>query len=141
MDQRARELPWLYTDKVRRIDVKYCGSLPGQTGPLQQRLESFGDLLCLVAGQYGDVSQDFHALLDKLAKAQALQISNREGRVVSENELGLLLHQLRRRLSLPTPEQIIKFNIRKNTRQTEGLWKPTGSDQVYLYCRVIEYST
>ena len=74
---------------------------------------------------------------NKIKSQLSLQICNWEGCAVSDNEPGLLLHQLRRQLSLPTPEQRIKFNIGKNTRRTEGLRKPTGSDQFSLYYRVI----
>ena len=51
----------------------------GHVGSLQQRLESFGDLLRLVAGQYGEVSQDLHDLLNRLAESKAAQTSQIEG--------------------------------------------------------------
>ena len=60
----------------------------------------YGDILCLVAGQYGDISQDFHDLLKKLASTKAQHISLLEGRPVSDSEQGLILHHLRRRLSV-----------------------------------------
>ena len=69
-------------------------------GPLQQRLESFGDLQCIVAGQYAEVSQHTHDLLKKLASSKAAHISHFEGRHVSDQEEGILLNQLRRRLSI-----------------------------------------
>ena len=100
VDQRAHGLPKLYLDKAQKIDRKYCHTEVGHVGPLQQRLESFGKLLCLVAGQYGEVSQDFHTLLKDLAASKAAHISHMEGRPVSESERGLLLHQLRRRISV-----------------------------------------
>ena len=100
VDQRAKRLPKEYLDKAQNIDRKYCGSTEGQEGPLEQRLKSFGDLQCLVAGQYGEVSQHYHDLLAKLAKAKAAHISQTEGRHLSNSERGLLLHQLRRRLSV-----------------------------------------
>ena len=100
MDKRALGLSKLYLDKAQKIDREYCGTQPNQTGPLQQRLQSYGSLLCLVAGQYGDVSQDFHDLLRGLATSKAAHIAQIEGCPVSESEWGLLLHQLRRRLSV-----------------------------------------
>ena len=63
VDQRARSLPKMYLDKAKKIDRKYCGSNQNQ----EQRLKGFGDLICLVAGQYGEVSQYFHDLLAKLS--------------------------------------------------------------------------
>ena len=38
----------------------YFLTLINPLSPLQQRLESFGDIMCLVAGQYAEVSQDTH---------------------------------------------------------------------------------
>ena len=55
---------------------------------------------CLVAGQYGEVSQHYHDLLAKLAKTKADHMSQIQGRPLSNSERGLLLHQLRRRLSI-----------------------------------------
>ena len=100
VDQRANGFPKLYLDNAQNIDRKYCGTHKDHVGPLQQRLESYGNLICLVAGQYGEVSQDFHHLLDELATSKANHISHSEGRPVSDAERGLLLHQLRRRLSV-----------------------------------------
>ena len=100
VDKRAHGLPKLYLDKAQKIDRQYCGTDPNNIGPLQQRLQSFGSLLCLVAGQYADVSQDFHDLLKNLASSKAAHIAQIEGHPVSVSERGLLLHQLRRRLSV-----------------------------------------
>ena len=100
MDQRASGLPKLYKDKAHAIDTKYCHTAAQHVGPLQQRLESFGKLICLVAGQYGEISQDFHSLLKDLAAFKGTYISHSEGRPVSEAERGLLLHQLRRGVSV-----------------------------------------
>lgn len=100
VDIRARELPKLYLDKAQSIDRKYRGTQVGQVGPLQQRLEGFGELQCLVVGQYGEVSQHTHDLLRKLASCKASHISQLEGRVISDQERSILLQQLRRRLSV-----------------------------------------
>ena len=87
-------------DKAQKIDRKYCGSIPGQEGPLEHRLKGFGELQCLVAGQYGEVSQHYHDLLAKLATSKAAHISETEGHPLSNLKCGLLLHQLCRRLSV-----------------------------------------
>jgi hypothetical protein len=100
VDVRARQIPGLYRDKAQNIDRKYCGSVPGQIGPLEQRLQGFGEIACLVAGQYGEVSQHFHDLLKKLVTSKAAHVSQIEGRPVSDSERGQILHQLRRRLSV-----------------------------------------
>ena len=86
--------------KGDKIDTKYNGTTAGHIGPLEQRLRGFGDILCLVAGQYGEISQDLHDLLKKLASTKAQHTALLEGRPVSDSEQGLILHHLRRRLSV-----------------------------------------
>ena len=87
-------------NKAKRIDTTYFGTQAGHVGPLEQHLQGFGDIQCLVAGQYGEISQDFHKLLQKLALSKASHISLLEGRPVSDSEQGLILHHLRRRVSV-----------------------------------------
>ena len=67
---------------------------------MEQRLQGFGEIIRLVVGQYGEISQDFHDLLNQLASAKAKHISLLEGRPFSVSEQGHLLHDLRRRLSV-----------------------------------------
>ena len=62
------------------MDTKYRNTDAGQVGPLEQRLQGFGEILCLVVGQYGEISQDFHDPLNQLASAKAKHISLLEGR-------------------------------------------------------------
>ena len=100
VDIRGRQLPKSYRVCAQKIDQKYSGTTPGQVGPMEQRLIEFGDLQCLVAGQFGEVSQHVHDLLGTLATYKAGHISRRDGRPVSDSERGLILHHLRRRLSV-----------------------------------------
>ena len=46
------------------------------------------------------ISQDFHLLLSRLATSKARMVSQNEGRPISDNERGLILNQLRRRLAV-----------------------------------------
>ena len=100
VDQRANGLQKEYLDKVKKVDEKYLGTPKDHIGPLQQRLREFGEIVSLVAGQYGEVSQDFHLLLSRLATSKARMVSQNEGRPISDNERGLILNQLRRRLAV-----------------------------------------
>ena len=80
-DRRAALLPKEYEAKLRRYDIRYHGAAPhvrGQPepapGPLVRRLRSF-PFKKLVAGPWGDLSQDLHALLtvfaEKIVEASA----------------------------------------------------------------------
>ena len=69
-------------------------------GPIQRRLEEYGDLIGLCFGAWGEGSEQVHQLVQTLAesrlKFQGLQL----GRPGSDQELGVLVGQVRRRLSL-----------------------------------------
>ena len=55
-DRRAAGLEKLYVGKLSKYDRQFHGTNPGQTGPLVQRLQSYGTLLGLVVGPWGDGS-------------------------------------------------------------------------------------
>ena len=100
VDQRAHQLPKLYTDKAKAIDQKFHGASKQHVGPVEQKLNSFGNLQCLVLGQFGEASQHVHHLLNKLSTIKAKAHSRAIGRPVSEHERAGILHYFRRRLSI-----------------------------------------
>ena len=69
-------------------------------GTVERKLESLGELQCLVLGQFGEASQHIHDLLEKIASLKAQSLSRSRGRPVSDQERALILHQYRRRLSI-----------------------------------------
>jgi DNA-binding ferritin-like protein (Dps family) len=58
VDRRARGLPADYKKKLAAIDRQYYHTAVGATGPLVQRLKSLAELLCLMVGAFGEVSED-----------------------------------------------------------------------------------
>ena len=96
MDRRARELPAEYCRKARETD-----RVPeGVKGPVERKLEGFGDLLCLVVGAFGEVSEDFHFLINSLAEATVQKSELRRGQVSREGELSVITGEYRRLVSL-----------------------------------------
>ena len=71
---------YMYSTQVRKIDSKYHDSAAVHVGPLEQ---GFGEILCLVVGQYGEISQDLRDLLKQLVSAKAKHIYLLEGRFLS----------------------------------------------------------
>ena len=67
MYQRWFDLVPIPAESRRQINTKYNGTTAEQVG--------FGDILRLVVGQYGEISQDFHDLLKKLVITKANHIS------------------------------------------------------------------
>ena len=98
-DRRAGGLQQIYKKKLIPLDSKYHGTLPGQTGPLVRRLQSYGKLEGLVVGPWGDVSKDMHQLIKVLAENKLAAKARSLGREMSENELGVITTQIRKYLA------------------------------------------
>ena len=88
-----------YRRKAARIDREVRGTEDGVTGPLQRRLESYGPLLGLVVGAWGEASNDLHNLVQTLADARLQKQGRARGRQGSSGELGIVVSQIRRSLS------------------------------------------
>ena len=98
-DRRARELPGTYRRPLERLDQQVRGTAPGETGALVARLQSFGDLLCLVAGAWGDCSKDLHNLVQICAESKVEHLCRSTGRPELEGQLSVIVSQYRRLLS------------------------------------------
>ena len=59
----------------------------------------FGDLYGLVVGAFGEGSQDLHELVQKLAESKVNAMGLRRGREGVEEEIGVVVGQIRRSLS------------------------------------------
>ena len=97
-----------YQASLRKYDVRFHGSAPklrGQPppppGPLVWRLHDF-ELLKLVAGPWGDLSQDFHGLLKTFAEKRVEALARSSGRPYFsvEGELGKAMGEVRRAFSV-----------------------------------------
>ena len=62
--------------KLAVIDSQYYHTDRGVTGPLVQRLESLGELLCLVVGAFGEVSEDLERMIKARGESRALYLSS-----------------------------------------------------------------
>ena len=71
-----------------------------QKGPVEKRLDEFGDLLGLCYGAWGESSEGVHQLVQTLAESRLKFQGLQRGRPGSEQELGQIVGQDRRRISL-----------------------------------------
>ena len=62
-------------------------------------LESLGELLCLVVGAFGEVSEDLERTIKAIAESRALFLSRETGQPVSEARAGWIFGQYRRLLT------------------------------------------
>ena len=99
VDVRARQLPKLYRDKLHKIDRQYL-STPEEVGPLERHLQDFGNLKCLVVGQFGEVSQDTHSLLANFTSEKSKKFQQMYGRTLFDFETSQILQHYCCRLSI-----------------------------------------
>ena len=105
-DKRANLLTTEYESKLRKYDVRFHAAAPvvrGQPppppGPLVERFRNF-EFLKLVAGPWGDLSQEFHVLLRTLAERKVESAAVAGGRFSSGGELGKVIGEMRRACSV-----------------------------------------
>ena len=97
-DRRARGLAATYKRPLAKLDQKYHGTGPGESGPLVSRLQSY-PLLGLVIGMWSDCSADIHELIQTLGEARAAHESRTTGEQVSEGQMSQIISQYRRLFS------------------------------------------
>ena len=86
--------------KAMKVNQEVLGQGGEVRGPVERRLDKFGDLLGLCFGAWGEASEGVHQLVQTLAEARLRYQGLQRGRPGSDQELGFLVGQVRRRLSL-----------------------------------------
>ena len=101
-DRRAQSLQAEYKKKARDLDKNTQGTSNQSRGPVERRLDEFGEIIGLVFGAWGEGSQEVHSLVETLAQCRLRFQMQQEGRPDqgSDNELALIVGQIRRRLSV-----------------------------------------
>ena len=99
-DKRANGLQSIYKSKAKKVD-KDIGTAAGERGPVERKLDEYGDIMGLCFGAWGEGSKDVHELVDVIAKSRLKHQLLDEGRPDegSDNELALITGQVRRMLS------------------------------------------
>ena len=95
----ARDLPGSYRRPLRKLDVQHHSTAPGETGPLVQLLDSFGELQCLVAGAWGEGSLHLHSLIQTCAESRVAHLIRTSGKQEMEGKHSGLVAQYRRLVS------------------------------------------
>ena len=99
-DKRAQQLPADYRRKAKKVDQEVLGVGREVRGPVERRLEEHGELLGLCFGAWGEANEGVHQLVQSLAESRIAFLGLQRGRPGSDEELGLCVGQIRRRLSM-----------------------------------------
>ena len=100
MDKRAAGLASYYKRELAKYDRRFHNTQGEETGPLVRLLQSFGKLEALVVGPWGNASKDLHQLIRTLAECRVAGRVRARGQEASDWELGQVMGQIRRALSL-----------------------------------------
>ena len=96
-----------YVKKAKDIDRNYVGVQEG-VGPVERRLQQFGEVRGLVMGAFAEASEDMHNLLQEMAESRVAAVDLQASQGSGEREdISVVIGQLRRRLSVAT----IRANI------------------------------
>ena len=98
-ERRATGLQTEYSRKARKVDQDLLQISNGEKGPVERRLDEFGQLIGLCFGAWGEASVDVHNLIHTLAESRLNFQGLKAGKPRSKHELGVIVGQLRRRLS------------------------------------------
>ena len=100
VERRAATLAPHYRRELAKYDRRFHNTREGDVGPLVSLLLSFGKLEGLVVGPWGNGSKDLHDLVRTLAESRVANRVRGRGREASDNELGVVMGEVRRALSL-----------------------------------------
>jgi hypothetical protein len=87
---------------ARDVDLEMGVNVTEVEGPVSRRLREFGPVIPLVFGGFAEASEGVHDLVDLLSKFRLKKEGNKSGREGSKRRLGVIVGQIRRRLSLAT---------------------------------------
>ena len=94
-----------YRKKAKDVDRNFGGfvAMGKMEGPVEKKLQEFGDLRGLVFGAFAEASEDVHGLIQSMAEsriAAADLMRAQPGAEPSRESLSVVVGQLRRRLSV-----------------------------------------
>ena len=104
VDKRSSELNAEYLAKARRTDQTYCGTARGMVGPVERKLASLERVHGIVAGAFGEESDDLQSLIPHLAVSRERyagpQLGRRGQLRTDEAEIAISTTFLRKTLSV-----------------------------------------
>ena len=105
VDKRAGQLHQEYVYKARKADQDHGGVEPGRVGGVERKLQTFPQVEGLVFGNWGEVSQGTHQLVEALATSRARigdpQARSKRGALLTEEGIkSMAVGYIRRKLGI-----------------------------------------
>ena len=113
VSRRAAGLHAEYCDKARATDTRYCGTSLGETGPVLQKLLSYGRVRGLVFGAWGEGTEDLERLLGQMARQGALHKWRQMACIDQDSAVGCLAWLLRRRWGLCALRECARLKLER----------------------------
>ena len=111
-----------YRRPLERLDRQYHGTVEGQTGPLVTRLNSYGELQCIVGGAWGEGSLHLHSLLQACGDSR-VDLCRSTGRQELRGQHSVIISQYRRLVStcmVRAPAQCLISRVGITTPAAQG---------------------
>ena len=104
VDRRVALITSEYTRKAKAVDRDYCRHAQDTPGPVERRLQDFGDVAGHAFGVWGEASEAVHSLVHQIATSRLRTAMFLPHKAVkgksSTDELAQLVGSVRRQLSV-----------------------------------------
>lgn len=95
VNRRAAAVQAEYDLKAAKFDRRYCGVAPGQMGPMQAKLQSYGNIIAVVSGAFGEFSDAADFLFTTMAEMGADTWHRRLNAASRDDARAFLTHHMR----------------------------------------------
>jgi hypothetical protein len=99
VNKRAKALQREYEDKVTKVDNRYGTTPAGQNGPCCDRLMTYGSIIGLVVGHFGEWSSDLNKLVHAAARVAVPRVGHLYSTLGAERAKSVLMSKARREIA------------------------------------------
>ena len=119
----------MYPRKARDVDQRFNNTPPGTKGPVETKLDSYGEVVPLIAGHFGEINRKFTQLLLKLAKHAAQTLYKDMLLGTEEQAASIIMWQLQCRLGAAIQTENARFLENRITYMAKGFTQAHQSRQ------------
>jgi len=120
VEKKALDVETMYPRKARDIDRRFNNTPPGTKGPVEMKLDSYGEVVPLIAGHFGEINRKFTQLLLKLAKHAAQTLYKDMLLGTEEQAASIIMWQLQGRIGAAIQTENARFLENRITYMAKG---------------------